>query len=140
MAQRLLVLVGTRKGAFVLEPSADRSTFAVQGPYCNGWPVQHLTLDPRDGALLAAAGSPWYGQAVWRSEDLGASWTHSSEGLTYGEDGPAMRAVWHVTPANGALYAGVEPAGTVPLRRRRADLAARQGPHRPPLAPRLGAG
>ncbi len=111
MAQRLLVLVGTRKGAFVLEPSADRTSFAVSGPYCNGWPVQHMTLDPRDGALLAAAGSPWYGQAVWRSEDLGATWTHSSEGLTYGEDGPAMRAVWHVTPANGALYAGVEPAG-----------------------------
>lgn len=112
---RLLVLIGTRKGAFILEGDparrADAAAWQLHGPFCETWPINHVVHDPRSGAIYAAGGSPWYGAAVWRTEDLGASWTHSSAGLTYGDDGPAMRAAWHVTPAHGALYAGVEPAG-----------------------------
>jgi photosystem II stability/assembly factor-like uncharacterized protein len=111
MAQRLLILVGTRKGAFILErePAGERVT--VRGPLCETMPIQHLAWDPEHGALLAGAGSPWYGPTVWRSEDLGATWTQSSQGLTYGEGGPAVTRVWNVTAAHGVLYAGVEPAG-----------------------------
>ncbi|MGZ6271510.1 MAG: WD40/YVTN/BNR-like repeat-containing protein [Candidatus Limnocylindrales bacterium] len=111
MAQRLLVLLGTKKGAFILESDLDRRRFDVRGPLCEGWPIQDMNLEPGTGALLAAGGSAWYGPAVWRSEDRGLTWTHSSEGLTYGEDGPKIRTVWNVTPAHGALFAGVEPAG-----------------------------
>jgi photosystem II stability/assembly factor-like uncharacterized protein len=70
-----------------------------------------MTIEPETGALLAAGGSEWYGPAAWRSEDLGETWTHSSEGLTYGDDGPKIPTIWNLTPAHGALYAGVEPAG-----------------------------
>ena len=66
---------------------------------------------PTTGAILAAGGSTWYGPAVFRSQDLGSTWTHSSEGLTYGDDGPKVAAVWNVTAANGSLWAGIEPAG-----------------------------
>ena len=115
MPQRLLVLVGTRKGAFILAGDPDRRDrpdgWQLSGPLCEGWPINHFGFDRSSGALLAGGGNPWYGPAVWRSEDLGATWTHSSEGLTYGEDGPAMRAVWHVEPVGKTLYAGVEPAG-----------------------------
>ncbi|HZL33404.1 MAG TPA: exo-alpha-sialidase, partial [Verrucomicrobiae bacterium] len=93
MSQQLLVLIGTKKGAFILagDPAqrAGADHWRLSGPLCEGWPINHFRHDPASGALLAGGGSPWYGAAVWRSDDLGASWTHSSEGLTYGDDGPA---------------------------------------------------
>ncbi|MGH2466803.1 MAG: WD40/YVTN/BNR-like repeat-containing protein [Candidatus Limnocylindrales bacterium] len=115
MSQRLMVLLGTKKGAFILEGDpqrrADAEAFTLRGPLCEGWPINHLRYDPASGALFAGGGSAWYGAAVWRSDDLGETWTHSSEGLTYGDDGPKMRSVWTLASAHGALYAGVEPAG-----------------------------
>ena len=111
MATRVLLLVGTRKGAFIAESDAARAAWTLRGPLCEGWPVHDMSVDPASGAIYAAAGSPWYGPAVWRSDDLGETWTHSSAGLTYGDDGPAIPTVWNVTAAHGAVFAGVEPAG-----------------------------
>ena len=113
MADRTALLVGTRKGGFVLASDGDRSAWQIRGPLCEGWPIHDMTADPATGAIFAGGGSPWYGAAVWRSDDLGETWTHSSLGLTYGDtDGaPRMETVWNVTPAHGAVYAGVEPAG-----------------------------
>jgi len=85
MAERCALLIGTRKGAFVLEGDRHESTWDVRGPLCEGWPIHDMIVDPATGAILAAGGSPWYGASVWRSHDLGASWTQSSEGLTYGD-------------------------------------------------------
>jgi len=113
MTQRVLLLVGTAKGAFVLESDASRRDWSVRGPLCEGWPIHDL-IAGRDGAILAAGGSPWYGPAVWRSDDLGVSWTHSSAGLTYGDgDGvEPIKTVWSLAAApDDSLYAGVEPAG-----------------------------
>lgn len=111
MSERCALLVGTRKGAFILDGDRDRHTWQLRGPLCEGWPVHDVSVEPRSGALLAAAGSPWFGPAVWHSDDLGRTWTHSSEGLTYGDDGPAITTVWNVTAGPDAIYAGVEPAG-----------------------------
>jgi photosystem II stability/assembly factor-like uncharacterized protein len=111
MAQRCAVLVGTPKGAFVLDGDGGRRQWRVRGPACDGWPIHDISVDPSTGALLAGGGSPWYGPAVWRSEDLGETWTHSADGLTYGDGGPPLRTVWNVTVAHGVVYAGVEPAG-----------------------------
>ena len=108
---RTLLLVGTRKGAFILDGGADRRNWAISEPLCEGWPIHDLQWDPSTGSIYSAAGSPWFGPAVFRTDDLGATWTHSSEGMTYGDDGPKIPAVWNVTPAHGAIYAGVEPAG-----------------------------
>ncbi len=109
MTAEHVILVGTRKGAFVVEPVAGGAR--IRGPFCGTMPVQHVTWDPATRTLLAGAGSPWYGPTVWRSTDLGDTWSQSSEGLTYGEGEPAVTRVWNVTPAHGELYAGVEPAG-----------------------------
>ena len=81
-----MVLVGTRKGCFVLESDADRRTWTTRGPYCEGWPVYHAVHDADSGSIYAAAASEWHGAGVWRSADLGETWELSSEGLGYGED------------------------------------------------------
>ena len=80
---RVQLLVGTPKGAFILDSDADRRDWSMRGPLCEGWPIHDLIVEPGSGAILAAGGSPWYGPAVWRSEDGGETWTHSSVGLTY---------------------------------------------------------
>ena len=113
MGTSVQLLVGTKKGAFVLRGDADRATWKVEGPHCESRPTLHVNADPKTGHLYAgtAGMGEWWSAGVWRSTDLGESWTFSDAGLTYGEGGPDLLKVWHVTRANGALYAGVEPAG-----------------------------
>ena len=109
---RTLLLVGTPKGAFILESDAARCDWTIGSPLCDGWPIHDLIVDPSTGAILAAGGSPWYGPAVWRSDDRGKTWSHSSAGLTYGETGDSIATVWSLAVApDGAILAGVQPAG-----------------------------
>jgi photosystem II stability/assembly factor-like uncharacterized protein len=111
MTQRLMILLGTKKGAFILDGDQSRREWTVRGPLVEGWPLNHVTADPAKGTLYAGGRSFWYGPAVWRSDDLGETWTHSSEGLDYGDDGPKLKTVWIIQPVGDALYAGVDPAG-----------------------------
>ena len=111
MTKQLALLVGTPKGAFVVDGDATRSSWTLRGPLCEGWAIHDVSVEPETGALLAGGGSAWYGPGVWRSEDLGRTWTHSGEGLTYGDDGPKLQTVWNVTATDDAIYAGVQPAG-----------------------------
>jgi len=108
---RNLLLVGTRKGALILERGTNGAGWSVSDPLCEGWPIHDLQWDPTTSSIYAGGGSAWFGPAVFRSDDLGKTWSHSSEGMTYGDDGPKIPTVWNVTPAHGAIYAGVEPAG-----------------------------
>jgi photosystem II stability/assembly factor-like uncharacterized protein len=107
---KTVLLVGTRKGLFVMESDADRRDWNVRGPYCEGWPVYHAVYDNDSGAIYAAAASEWHGSAVWKSTDLGETWTHSSEGLTY-EDGRRFSKVSNLEAAHGRLLVGVEAPG-----------------------------
>lgn len=111
MARRVLVLLGTRKGAFILESDAGRRDWSLRGPFCETWPLNHVVGDPATGTIYAGGGNEWFGPAVWKSADLGASWTHSSAGLGYAPGEDPIKSVWSLAPANGTLYAGVEPAG-----------------------------
>jgi photosystem II stability/assembly factor-like uncharacterized protein len=107
---RTVVLVGTRKGLFMLE-SADRRDWALTGPLCEGWPIYHAVHDPASGALYAAAASDWHGAGVWRSPDLGETWQLSSEGLSYDNGGLKLSKISGLTAAHGRVLAGVENAG-----------------------------
>ena len=71
---RTTVLVGTTKGAFLLDGTEDRDAWSVAGPFCDGWPINHMAGDSESGALWAAGGNDWCGAGVWRSSDHGASW------------------------------------------------------------------
>jgi photosystem II stability/assembly factor-like uncharacterized protein len=105
------VLVGTRKGCFVVESDGDRRDWKVRGPFCEGWPIYHAVHDPVTGAMYAAAASEWHGAGVWRSLDLGESWELSSEGLNYGDDGQTLSKISGLTVAHGRVLAGTEQAG-----------------------------
>jgi photosystem II stability/assembly factor-like uncharacterized protein len=111
MAKKVLTLIGTKKGVFILESDAARRSWKLRGPYCDAWPIMHVVGDPEAGAIYAGGGNEWFGPAVWKSTDLGRTWTHSSEGLSYKEGETPVKAVWSLAPRNGQLYAGVEPAG-----------------------------
>jgi photosystem II stability/assembly factor-like uncharacterized protein len=107
---KTVLLVGTRKGCFMLESDGDRRDWAMRGPYCEGWPVYHAIHDPSTDTLYAAAASEWHGAGVWRSSDLGETWELSSEGLTYGDD-LKLSKVSGLNAAHGRLLAGAEAAG-----------------------------
>ena len=106
------LLVGTRKGCFVLESGADRRDWKLRGPYCDSWPVYHAIQDHASGAIYAAAASEWHGSAVWRSDDLGETWTMSSEGIGYDEDDPRkVSKVSTLAVAGDRVLVGVEAPG-----------------------------
>ena len=107
---RTVLLVGTRKGLFMLESDADRQKWSMRGAYCEGWPIYHAVFDQDSGAIYAAAASEWHGSSIWRSPDLGETWTQSSEGLAY-EDGRRMSKVSSLSAAHGRVLVGVEAPG-----------------------------
>lgn len=111
MADKVLILVGTKKGAFILESDGARRDWKLSGPFCQTWPINHFVAHPETGTLYAGGGDAWFGPAVWKSTDLGRTWTHSSSGLAYGEGQEPISSVWSVAAHNGSVYAGVQPAG-----------------------------
>ena len=113
----VVVLVGTRKGAFILRSDARRKQWSVEGPHFTGLNVHHFTLDPRDGAtLFAATYTEWWGSDIQRSNNWGKKWLRTKGGVRYEKDsGLSVKCVWHIRPGRpaepGVLYAGVDPAG-----------------------------
>src|SRR4051794_1188047 len=74
-----VLLVGTRKGAWLLASDRDRRHWAMRGPIFLGHVVQHLMLDPRDRTtLVMACRTGHLGPTVFRSTDLGRTWTEAS--------------------------------------------------------------
>ncbi|HEX4901496.1 MAG TPA: hypothetical protein VFV42_01715 [Acidimicrobiales bacterium] len=113
------LLVGTRKGLFLLSGQDDRARWTCHGPGFLGHIVQHAVLDPRDGrTLLVAAGTGHLGPTVFRSTDLGATWEEASAPPAFrpgDAHGRAVKAVFWLTPGPadepGSWYAGASPQG-----------------------------
>lgn len=120
------VLVGTRKGAFILSADGKRQKWEVNGPFFPGWEIYHLKGSPvNPNRLYASQSSGWFGQVVHRSDDGGKSWT--TVGNEFGYDGVPgthqwydgtshpweFKRVWHFEPSltdPDTVYAGVEDA------------------------------
>jgi photosystem II stability/assembly factor-like uncharacterized protein len=103
------VLVGTRKGAFVLTADGRRKTWSVSGPHFAGWEIFHVKGSPADpNRLYASQTSAWFGQVIQRSDDGGQSWhqpgtppgeaTTTSEGFPSGE---SNKFVYDTSPETG---------------------------------------
>jgi hypothetical protein len=106
-----VLMVGTRKGCFVLESDENRRDWQARGPYCEAWPIYHAIYDSSSGTIYAAGASEWHGSSVWRSADLGETWEQSSEGLSYDNGNQKLSKVSGLTAAHGRLLAGAENAG-----------------------------
>ena len=81
------VLVGTKKGAFILNSDAKRERWSVAGPHFPGWEIYHLKGSPVDpGRIFASQTSGWFGQIIQRSNDGGLTWEQpGSESASAGE-------------------------------------------------------
>ena len=78
--QRLVILVATRKGAWLLHGDAGRKSWKAAGPHFLGHNISHLQMDPRDGrTLLAAAKTGHLRPTIFRSTDLGANWQEAQQ-------------------------------------------------------------
>jgi hypothetical protein len=120
------VLVGTRKGAFVLTADGTRGRWDVQGPLFAGWEVYHMAGSPADpDRIYASQSTGWFGQHIQRSDDGGATWEKVGSHFEYdgvpgthqwydGTPHPwEFARVWHLEPSPtdpDTVYAGVEDA------------------------------
>ena len=100
------VLVGTRKGAFVLTADGKRQRWDVRGPFFAGWEVYHVKGSPgHPDRLYASQSSSWFGQVVQRSDDGGKTWAAPGGGVTKSADGmpqgESNKFAYDVSPATG---------------------------------------
>ncbi|MFN2470382.1 MAG: WD40/YVTN/BNR-like repeat-containing protein [Gaiellaceae bacterium] len=92
----VVILVGTRKGLFLLRGDDARRQWTLEEPTLSGWEVFHAMQDPRDGTLYAATNSWAYGPTVHRSEDAGQSWMRAEEIGLPEQSGLKLEKSWHV--------------------------------------------
>jgi photosystem II stability/assembly factor-like uncharacterized protein len=123
---RVRVLVGTRKGAFVLTSDAGRQRWDVSGPHFAGWEIYHLAGSPANpDRLYASQSGGWFGQLIQRSDDGGATWEPVGNEFAYAGDPGTHQwydgtlrpweftRVWHLEPSPtdpDTVYAGVQDA------------------------------
>lgn len=133
-SSKVLVLIGTRKGGFILQSDRERKTWKLNGPLFKGWNVMHMIFDPRNQRLHAAVVHDVFGPSTHYSDDLGENWIQGKTAPSFPRPSKSSRPlgtpdevkkpekveeekvmkIWHLKPAGedqaGVIYAGVEPA------------------------------
>ena len=120
------LLVGTRKGAFIMTSDEKREEWDVSGPHFGGWEMYHLKGSPADpNRLYASQSTGWFGQLIQRSDDGGKTWEPVGNEFAYdgnpgthqwydGTQHPwEFKRVWYLEPSPAdpdTIYAGVEDA------------------------------
>jgi len=123
---KIRLLVGTKKGAFVLTSDGKRERWEVSGPHFAGWEIYHLKGSPVDpNRIYASQTSGWFGQKIQRSDDGGKTWEPVGDKFIYdgvpgthkwydGTQHPwEFKRVWHLEPSlteRDTVYAGAEDA------------------------------
>jgi len=117
----ITLLLGTRKGAFLLRSDAARQSWELSDPLYLGSIIDHFVLDPGDGrTLLMAASTGHLGPTVFRSADAGATWKEAERPPAFrkaaeGEKGRSVERVFSLSPGHraeeGVWYAGSTPPG-----------------------------
>jgi hypothetical protein len=131
----VILLVGTRKGAFIFSSVQDRKTWQISDLMFKSWNVMHMTLDSRDRRLHAVVVHDVYGPSTHYSDDMGATWVQSTQIPEFSRASRSGRPlstpdeardednarntpekvlkVWNISPGGdsepGVLYAGIEP-------------------------------
>lgn len=123
---KVRVLVGTRKGAFILTSDARRARWEISGPHFAGWEIYHMKGSPADpNRIYASQSTGWFGQLIQRSDDGGVTWQPVGNDFKYdgattthqwydGTQHPwEFKRVWHLEPSPtdpDTVYAGAEDA------------------------------
>jgi photosystem II stability/assembly factor-like uncharacterized protein len=123
---KVRVLVGTRKGAFILTSDARRKDWEISGPHFAGWEIYHINGSPANpDRIYASQSTGWFGQVIQRSNDGGKTWEPVGNKFTYegvpgshlwydGTQHPwEFKRVWQLQPSltnPDTVYAGVEDA------------------------------
>jgi hypothetical protein len=125
-ATSVRLLVGTRKGAFILTADGKRDKWEISGPHFAGWEMYHLKGSPADpNRIYASQTSGWFGQKIQRSDDGGKTWAPVGDKFAYegatgthqwydGTQHPwEFKRIWHLEPSltdPDTVYAGAEDA------------------------------
>jgi hypothetical protein len=117
----LVLLIATRKGLWLAHADRERRAWRLDGPHFLGHEIHHAVLDPRDRrTLLVAAKTGHLGPTLFRSLDLGRTWTEATQPPAFrkakeGETGYVVNHVFWLTPGHasepGVWYAGSSPEG-----------------------------
>jgi BNR/Asp-box repeat len=123
---RVRVLIGTRKGAFIMTSDGTRKQWDVSGPHFGGWEMYHIKGSPADpNRLYASQSSSWFGQLIQRSNDGGKTWEAVGNKFVYeGVPGTHLwydgtprpwefTRAWHLEPSltdPDTVYAGIQDA------------------------------
>ncbi len=121
MAKSVALLVGTKKGLYILRSGAARSRWKTEGPHMAGQPVYQASFDPRDGAsVYAAVNATWGGPRIEVSRDLGKTWKTAAnpafpKGAVVDDKGEwTFKETWHIEPGHAktpkVVWAGTAPA------------------------------
>ncbi|HEV8428985.1 MAG TPA: protein kinase [Pyrinomonadaceae bacterium] len=112
-----LLLVGTTKGAFILQSNAQRKRWKVGGPYFHGQAVYAMAYDGRmDQHRIWASTESIWGTMLRSTDDFGKSWTNPQESAIRfpSDSGVSLKNIWQITPGRNEepniMYCGVEPA------------------------------
>ncbi|MDX1577843.1 MAG: exo-alpha-sialidase [Gemmatimonadota bacterium] len=116
--RRVLLLVGTTKGAFLFHADPDRGSWCFEGPHFPGEEVYAMALDQREGrrTLWAAPGNAFFGTTLRKSEDGGGSWSPGeARPVAFPEDSDLeLKRIWQIRPGRETeperLFLGVEPS------------------------------
>jgi photosystem II stability/assembly factor-like uncharacterized protein len=120
MATRVLLMVGTRKGAWLVHGDGSRKSWRIDGPHFLGHIFNHVVLDPRDRrTLLAAAKTGHLGPTIFRSTDRGKTWKEAARPPAFAKaadgQGRAVDHTFWLTPGHasqpGVWFAGTSPQG-----------------------------
>ena len=114
MGKQVVLLVGTKKGLFILRGDAARKNWAQEGPIGGPFPIHHASYDPRDGSMYAAINSTWGGARIEYSRDLGKTWEKSKNPAFPAGSDRTFFQTWHIEPGHvktpNVMWAGIEPA------------------------------
>ena len=130
------LLVGTRKGLFVLDGEPG-SPFEVTARAFAGEPVEYALRDPRSGRMLASVTSPFYGPKVWYTEDPGGEW-EQADGVALPKGGEsALVRIWAIAAGEdeGTVYAGGDPGVLFESRDGGASFELNRGLYEHPTRP-----
>ncbi|WP_114965163.1 WD40/YVTN/BNR-like repeat-containing protein [Alkalilacustris brevis] len=136
-SDKISVLLGTTKGAFLLSGARQSEGWRIRGPFCNDWPINHVIGDAESGMIWAGGGGEWFGAGLWRTPDMGETWENirltkgtmddwaandpdfaqmigwSPQELPFRDE---FAQIWSLGHAHGTLYAGTRPANLLASR------------------------